>query len=649
MKLLRGTLSTLVVLAASGAIFAQEVVPMGHRDFYPSAERPVGFRGDGSGAFPGATPVTQWWEGTPQEKKAEFRDKWGRMKLEPYWDIAGTGGRNIVWKTPMPGMGNTQPIVVGDRVFTTAEPDLLICADAHTGKVLWVRENNIWEIRGGLGSEKAAAVREMYNIAQDAVPQFWAMTKSSTMSHIMGPDELGKIVETFRGKPLERIVAALKSLDSETDWDAVARTNLQALDAYLAELRKDPKAKIKTDKALFALKDTILKRVDQLGGLKMGRNDPPWYHLVGWNMATPCSDGRFVYYEGGMGAMACYDLEGNRVWARYFEPDIGGSRMGHAQSPLLAGDVVVSMHGNTVLRGLDKKTGQTLWEAPTKGDHAFGKGGGYYVGSHAATRLSDGQRSEWFIVTTMCNVIRARDGKVAAALPFDSGPSGGPSMAVVDGVVIKSACGDNYGSPMVGFELTLDGEAVKVKKLWEIGGKACPGYHGQIYTPQYAFFTGEPGHVVEMRTGKVLVKAQRGRGPGGLSNTLAGKLWIWADEGNRGNNSSWGGRRDIDYKALGIFGLADLSDPTAPKQLPHTNVLGGADDVQVPTMQKYAPELYAMKDYYGNSYGKPAHFLHTGSAIFPQGNRLFIRTAGFLYCIGDPSVKYDWNPASRDR
>jgi hypothetical protein len=34
--------------------------PLGSPDFYPSAERPVGWRGDWSGRFPGATPPTDW-------------------------------------------------------------------------------------------------------------------------------------------------------------------------------------------------------------------------------------------------------------------------------------------------------------------------------------------------------------------------------------------------------------------------------------------------------------------------------------------------------------------------------------------------------------------------------------------------------------
>lgn len=79
------------------------------------------------------------------------------------WDVGG--GKNIRWKTPIPGLGHSSPIVVGDRVFVTTavssdpkatfKPGLygagtasadrsvhrfmLICLDRRTGKVLWER------------------------------------------------------------------------------------------------------------------------------------------------------------------------------------------------------------------------------------------------------------------------------------------------------------------------------------------------------------------------------------------------------------------------------------------------------------------------------------------------------------------------------
>jgi outer membrane protein assembly factor BamB len=51
---------------------------------------------------------------------------------------------NVVWKTPLPGIGHSSPIVWGDRIFVTSCVEgegkrLLLCLDRRSGKVLWER------------------------------------------------------------------------------------------------------------------------------------------------------------------------------------------------------------------------------------------------------------------------------------------------------------------------------------------------------------------------------------------------------------------------------------------------------------------------------------------------------------------------------
>jgi outer membrane protein assembly factor BamB len=51
---------------------------------------------------------------------------------------------NLLWKTPLPGRGNSSPIVWGDRVFlTAASPDgkerYVLCVSARDGSILWQR------------------------------------------------------------------------------------------------------------------------------------------------------------------------------------------------------------------------------------------------------------------------------------------------------------------------------------------------------------------------------------------------------------------------------------------------------------------------------------------------------------------------------
>ena len=124
-SLLTGSLLLLISAAMAGETnpstgAVAKDVPYGHKDFHPSPQRPIGYRGDGSNVFPDAKPPT-----TANETTKE----------------------NILWKVPLPNWGYSQPLVVGRKVFVTCEagwPEeqdfpLLVCCDAETGKELWRR------------------------------------------------------------------------------------------------------------------------------------------------------------------------------------------------------------------------------------------------------------------------------------------------------------------------------------------------------------------------------------------------------------------------------------------------------------------------------------------------------------------------------
>ena len=54
-------------------------------------------------------------------------------------------GKNVAWKTAIPGEGWSSPVVWGDRAFLTAATDggascHVICVDANSGKILWDTE-----------------------------------------------------------------------------------------------------------------------------------------------------------------------------------------------------------------------------------------------------------------------------------------------------------------------------------------------------------------------------------------------------------------------------------------------------------------------------------------------------------------------------
>ena len=58
--------------------------------------------------------------------------------LPTQWDSE----KNVLWKSPVPGIGHSSPIVWGDRLFTiTAKPEsqekILLCYDTKNGDLLW--------------------------------------------------------------------------------------------------------------------------------------------------------------------------------------------------------------------------------------------------------------------------------------------------------------------------------------------------------------------------------------------------------------------------------------------------------------------------------------------------------------------------------
>ena len=85
-------------LLAAGSVAAPAA------DAQTAGHAPVGWRGDGSGCLPTAQPLTQWNTNTHLRWQAEV------------------------------GTGQSSPIVVADRIFLTAEPDVLLCLEAATGR-----------------------------------------------------------------------------------------------------------------------------------------------------------------------------------------------------------------------------------------------------------------------------------------------------------------------------------------------------------------------------------------------------------------------------------------------------------------------------------------------------------------------------------
>jgi outer membrane protein assembly factor BamB len=80
----------------------------------PGTGATVGWRNDGTGRFPTATPPSEW-----------------------------SSDKNVLWKVALPGPSYGAPIVVGDRLFVASDPGELLCINRADGKVLWRKKNAV--------------------------------------------------------------------------------------------------------------------------------------------------------------------------------------------------------------------------------------------------------------------------------------------------------------------------------------------------------------------------------------------------------------------------------------------------------------------------------------------------------------------------
>lgn len=211
----------------------------------------VGWRGDGTGRFTAAKPPVEWGE-----------------------------DKNVIWKTELPKWSNSSPALGGGRIFVCAEPDLLTCVEAASGKLLWERPN--------------------------------------------GFDQL--VSEELR--PAMAEVKRLLKLEAEQHKQSAKSPMDEDLKQKLAETRK-------------TLADTR-KPIDDILGEGFDFSLPNVHGANGYTPPTPVTDGKMVWAHFGSGVVAAYNLDGTRKWIRFIErPRIGH---GHCSSPLLVdGKLIVHL------------------------------------------------------------------------------------------------------------------------------------------------------------------------------------------------------------------------------------------------------------------------------------------------------------------
>jgi hypothetical protein len=301
-----------------------------------AAGRPsvIGFRNNGTGAYPEADPPMVWSATT-----------------------------NVVWRwqtEPLTATTISSLIIVGHRMFTLGDPMALVCLDKNTGRELWRRDTHVHEgmsetakamhaavardgrisairTRVGLSDGKRARFRDILKLLERRPGQIrrriYKFNKNKHKGYKLGTGCTEEAAVFF-----EKLAAEVRALLTVADEERAALTN------ELAEL----KARVP------------------------GKNEPGFRAHGHHSGCTPASDGERVVAVFPPGLVVSYDLDGNLQWTHAVVDAEGKAGRGATAIVPAIGDGKVLVHRGSILRCLDAATGDAVWNREGLNPGAFG-------------------------------------------------------------------------------------------------------------------------------------------------------------------------------------------------------------------------------------------------------------------------------------
>ena len=328
--------------AAGRALRAFAVLPAFLASSLGAAEKVVGFRNGGTGAYPDADPPLEW-----------------------------SVTKNVKWRWDAPPFGTTisSPIIVGDRIITLARPMTVVCVDKNSGKELWRTERYM---------DKPVSADDKASQMHEALVRDHRVYELASLLGERGGDRLGKKI-----RDLPRQTREMPEADK-----AYFEERIRALEALLADGQAH---QAKYEAELAALRAGI---PDDGNAMKLGGGH--------WTAATPASDGERIFAMFLPGLLACCDLSGKPQWTHAMVNDRGRLARqqwgAFAEVPMCADGKVLAMWGN-LLHCLEAASGKLLWAREMAGNHCaaspvLGHAGGVWYFMHSSgevARLDDGK------------------------------------------------------------------------------------------------------------------------------------------------------------------------------------------------------------------------------------------------------------------
>ncbi len=489
--------AALAVLLCTSALDGAGDVPLGHARFHPGDTRPVGYRGDGTGRFAGATPVTHWDLGT---------------------------GRNIRWRTRLPGGGHSTPIVVGDRVFVMADPGILLCVDRRNGEILW----------------QDFPLELMY-------PE---QLKGK------GADELAKIKQ-----------AVIKANNDAHRWGMQHQFPTLLADAAAA-MPDDPVLKqfIETPGVQVADSGTGIPNPMAVANLRSGRGGE--FYWISYTFAPPVSDGRFVYVRYSVNMqLVCYDLDGRRQWASRLSNNAQRLRDSRTRAP--RDSRYVRLYGNWLYTPgheeyyiVDKRDGEVHRHELKQRTNSVGQAAAMVtVDERPYVMLGgefDGNVNEFFDAATgklagTGAVVSVKDPRGKLARTLDVPTSGALTVGDTSYCALGSyAYRDNAGACAIRYRRA--GEGFAGKMLWHTKLPAVTWRSGALAGGRL-FLAGEglTHAVLDAQTGAVVFEQKQKQVSGEDGAETAGAIITNNPASSRTHffQPSWGGKTAVVDAATG--------------------------------------------------------------------------------------------------
>jgi outer membrane protein assembly factor BamB len=221
---------------------------------------------------------------------------------------------------------------------------------------------------------------------------------------------------------------------------------------------------------------------------------------------TPTVDGDLLYALGVRGDLVCLETAtGQERWRKNLPQDFGGrlmSRWGYSESPLLDGDKLIVTPGGkrATLVALDKKSGQTLWEARVP------QGDGAAYSSVVAAEVDGLKQYIQFLGRGVVGVAAA-DGRFLWRYDRPANGTANCSTPVYSEDRVFAASGYGTGGGLV--QLTREGDEVKAEPVYFT--KSMKNHHGGMVLVDHYLYGSNEGLLtcLDFKTGKVMWEERR--------------------------------------------------------------------------------------------------------------------------------------------